>query len=184
MKFGIPRQRICTLRNPITPEICPMARWERSRNRPTSLWKSSWIRNEDCRLVCIERLSAGFEIENPRLTEPRDMPWAKNAATPDYFDIRDDRIHFFTTATGKEQTLYDQVRVISKGTFTVWGEGGGRVGMMVLVALKTLGDAIAADGRPNCKSRWAGMQPRLQIGVSGLGKYSLILARRGVSIHW
>ncbi|TDB60858.1 alpha-2-macroglobulin family protein [Arundinibacter roseus] len=70
-------------------------------------------------VVVTDLLPAGFEIENPRLTEPRDMPWIKNAATPEYFDIRDDRIHFFTTATGKEQTFYYQVRVISKGTFTV-----------------------------------------------------------------
>jgi alpha-2-macroglobulin len=70
-------------------------------------------------VVITDLLPAGFEIENPRLTEPRDMPWIKSASTPDYFDIRDDRIHFFTTATGKEQTFYYQVRVISKGTFTV-----------------------------------------------------------------
>jgi uncharacterized protein YfaS (alpha-2-macroglobulin family) len=31
----------------------------------------------------------------------------------------DDRIHFFTTATGGEKSFYYQVRVISKGTFTV-----------------------------------------------------------------
>ncbi|MPR34431.1 alpha-2-macroglobulin family protein [Salmonirosea aquatica] len=70
-------------------------------------------------VVVTDLLPAAFEIENPRLTEPRDMPWIKNAATPDYFDIRDDRIHFFTTATAREQTFYYQVRVISKGTFTV-----------------------------------------------------------------
>ncbi len=70
-------------------------------------------------VVVTDLLPAGFEIENPRLTEPRDMPWIKGAATPDYFDIRDDRIHFFTTATAKEQSFYYQVRVISKGTFTV-----------------------------------------------------------------
>ncbi len=70
-------------------------------------------------VVVTDLLPAAFEIENPRLTEPRGMPWIKNAATPDYFDIRDDRIHFFTTATAKEQSFYYQVRVISKGTFTV-----------------------------------------------------------------
>ncbi len=70
-------------------------------------------------VVLTDLLPAGFEIENPRLTEPRDMPWIKNASSPDYFDIRDDRIHFFTTATGGEKTFYYQVRVISKGTFTV-----------------------------------------------------------------
>ena len=70
-------------------------------------------------VVVTDLLPAAFEIENPRLTEPRDMPWIKGAATPDYFDIRDDRIHFFTTATAKEQSFYYQVRVVSKGTYTV-----------------------------------------------------------------
>ncbi|GAB2795687.1 hypothetical protein GCM10027275_46120 [Rhabdobacter roseus] len=70
-------------------------------------------------VVVTDLLPAGFEIENPRLTEARDMPWIKGAATPDYFDIRDDRIHFFTTATEREKTFYYQVRVIGKGTFTV-----------------------------------------------------------------
>uniref|UniRef100_UPI003593587A alpha-2-macroglobulin family protein n=1 Tax=Persicitalea sp. TaxID=3100273 RepID=UPI003593587A len=70
-------------------------------------------------VVVTDLLPAAFEIENPRLTEPRDMPWIKNAATPEYFDIRDDRIHFFTTATAREQSFYYQVRVISKGTYTV-----------------------------------------------------------------
>ncbi|MCE6988931.1 alpha-2-macroglobulin [Dyadobacter sp. CY323] len=70
-------------------------------------------------VVVTDLLPAGFEIENPRVTEPRDMPWIKNAATPEYYDIRDDRIHFFTTANKIEKTFYYQVRIVSKGTFTV-----------------------------------------------------------------
>lgn len=68
-------------------------------------------------VVVTDLLPAGFEIENPRLTDPRDMPWIKNAAIPTYFDIRDDRIHFFTTADKREKSFYYQVRVVSKGTF-------------------------------------------------------------------
>ncbi|GAB3180413.1 alpha-2-macroglobulin family protein [Telluribacter humicola] len=70
-------------------------------------------------VVVTDLLPAAFEVENPRLTEPRDMPWIKNAALPDYFDIRDDRIHYFTTATEREQHFYYQVRVVSKGNFAV-----------------------------------------------------------------
>nr|WP_229216061.1 MG2 domain-containing protein [Dyadobacter frigoris] len=69
-------------------------------------------------VVVTDLLPAGFEIENPRISEPRDMPWIKNAAIPTYYDIRDDRIHFFTTADKIEKSFYYQVRIVSKGTFT------------------------------------------------------------------
>ncbi|REA58650.1 alpha-2-macroglobulin family protein [Dyadobacter luteus] len=69
-------------------------------------------------VVVTDLLPAGFEIENPRITEAREMSWIKQAAFPDYLDIRDDRIHFFTTAGKSEKSFYYQVRVISKGTFT------------------------------------------------------------------
>lgn len=70
-------------------------------------------------VVVTDLLPSGFEIENPRITEPRDMPWIKNASSPEYLDIRDDRIHFFTTANNTAKTFYYQVRIVSKGTFTV-----------------------------------------------------------------
>jgi uncharacterized protein YfaS (alpha-2-macroglobulin family) len=70
-------------------------------------------------VVVTDLLPAGFEIENPRLTEQREMPWIKNAAVPDYFDIRDDRIHFFTTATQREKSFYYLVRIVSRGKFKV-----------------------------------------------------------------
>lgn len=69
-------------------------------------------------VVVTDLLPAGFEIENPRITEPRDMPWIVNAAIPAYYDIRDDRIHFFTTADKADKSFYYQVRIVSKGTFT------------------------------------------------------------------
>ncbi len=68
-------------------------------------------------VVVTDILPAAFEIENPRITEPRDMPWIKKAAVPEYLDIRDDRIHFFTTADKNEKTFYYQVRAVSKGKF-------------------------------------------------------------------
>jgi uncharacterized protein YfaS (alpha-2-macroglobulin family) len=69
-------------------------------------------------IVVTDLLPSGFEIENPRITEPRDMPWITNAAIPEFYDIRDDRIHFFTTADTQEKSFYYQVRIVSKGTFT------------------------------------------------------------------
>lgn len=69
-------------------------------------------------VVVTDILPAGFEVENPRLIESRAMPWVKNAATPDYFDIRDDRIHYFVTARQEEKTYYYQVRVTAAGVFT------------------------------------------------------------------
>jgi uncharacterized protein YfaS (alpha-2-macroglobulin family) len=71
-------------------------------------------------VVVTDLLPAGFEIENPRITEGREMPWIKNPTVADYMDIRDDRIHFFTNAEQKEKNFYYQVRVVSKGTFR-WG---------------------------------------------------------------
>jgi uncharacterized protein YfaS (alpha-2-macroglobulin family) len=62
-------------------------------------------------------LPAGLEIENARLGAVRELDWAKDAATPDYLDVRDDRINFFTTATTKEKSFYYLARAVSKGTF-------------------------------------------------------------------
>ncbi|WP_460968900.1 alpha-2-macroglobulin family protein [Spirosoma migulaei] len=70
-------------------------------------------------VVVTDLLPAGLEVENPRLTEPRDMPWIKKPDAPDYFDLRDDRINFYTTATGTERTFYYLTRAVSKGRFVV-----------------------------------------------------------------
>ncbi|MFD2932421.1 alpha-2-macroglobulin family protein [Spirosoma flavum] len=68
-------------------------------------------------VVVTDLLPAGLEVENPRLTEARDMPWLKNPSQPDHFDLRDDRINFYTTATGTERTFYYLARAVSKGRF-------------------------------------------------------------------
>jgi uncharacterized protein YfaS (alpha-2-macroglobulin family) len=70
-------------------------------------------------VVVTDLLPAGLEVENPRLTEPRDMPWIQKPSAPDHFDLRDDRINFYTTATGTEQTFYYLARAVSKGRFVV-----------------------------------------------------------------
>ncbi|WP_460675741.1 alpha-2-macroglobulin family protein [Hymenobacter coalescens] len=62
-------------------------------------------------------LPAGLEIENPRIGAVRDLTWATDAATPDYLDVRDDRINLFTTATTQPKHFYYLARAVSKGTF-------------------------------------------------------------------
>ncbi|UYZ57552.1 alpha-2-macroglobulin family protein [Hymenobacter latericus] len=62
-------------------------------------------------------LPAGLEIENPRIGAVRELTWATDAATPDYLDVRDDRINLFTTATPQPKSFYYLARAVSKGTF-------------------------------------------------------------------
>ncbi|MFY0651436.1 MAG: alpha-2-macroglobulin family protein [Cyclobacteriaceae bacterium] len=62
-------------------------------------------------------LPAGFEIENPRISEVPGTEWVKNAQRPDYSDIRDDRITFFLTARSNQKKYFYVVRAVSKGTF-------------------------------------------------------------------
>jgi uncharacterized protein YfaS (alpha-2-macroglobulin family) len=64
-------------------------------------------------------LPAGLEIENPRITETTAYPFIKNAASPEHLDIRDDRIIFYTSFTGRsrQQVFYYVVRAVSRGTF-------------------------------------------------------------------
>ncbi|RIV22336.1 alpha-2-macroglobulin family protein [Fibrisoma montanum] len=70
-------------------------------------------------VVVTDLLPAGFEVENPRLTEPRDMPWIQKPSVPDHFDVRDDRINFYTKADNTERTFYYLVRAVSKGRFVL-----------------------------------------------------------------
>ncbi|GAB2533560.1 alpha-2-macroglobulin [Rufibacter soli] len=64
-------------------------------------------------------LPAGFEIENPRLLASREFSWleAMKPATPDYMDIRDDRLNLYATATPKTQYFFYQIRAVNKGDF-------------------------------------------------------------------
>lgn len=62
-------------------------------------------------------LPAGLEIENPRIGAIPELAWIKDAAAYDYLDVRDDRISFFTTATGTVKNYYYVVRAVSKGMF-------------------------------------------------------------------
>ncbi len=64
-----------------------------------------------------DMLPAGFEIENTRLTEMRKLEWIKQSATPDYIDVRDDRINMFTSVGNKPKDFYYMVRAVSPGNF-------------------------------------------------------------------
>ncbi len=68
-------------------------------------------------VVVTDMLPAGFEIENPRLSNIPDIKWVTNESTPEYFDVRDDRINFFTTADPYTKNFYYVVRAVSPGTF-------------------------------------------------------------------
>ncbi len=62
-------------------------------------------------------LPAGFEIENPRISSVAGMNWIKNKSYPDYMDIRDDRITYFTSVGSKIKYFYYMVRAVTPGTF-------------------------------------------------------------------
>lgn len=73
-------------------------------------------------VVITDLLPAGLEVENPRLTstadrEQREMAWIKNAGIPDHFDLRDDRINFYTQAGSTPKSFYYLARAITKGRF-------------------------------------------------------------------
>ncbi|MDB5256958.1 MAG: hypothetical protein JWM14_1653 [Chitinophagaceae bacterium] len=68
-------------------------------------------------VVITDILPAGFEIENPRLSEQSDIPWIKDNTVPEHFDIRDDRLNLYTTANKETKNYYYVVRAVSKGAF-------------------------------------------------------------------
>ena len=59
------------------------------------------------------------DAELSRLVAERNYSWQQNASTPDYQDIRDDRVSFFTTLRSGISTFYYTVRVVNKGTYTL-----------------------------------------------------------------
>ena len=64
-------------------------------------------------------LPAGFEIENPRLQDNSQYKIIQNPSQPEYVDIRDDRINFYTSFRRNERlkTFYYLVRAVTKGEF-------------------------------------------------------------------
>lgn len=62
-------------------------------------------------------LPAGLEIENARITEMPDLDWVNASMKYDHRDIRDDRIHFFTTASASQKTFYYLTRAVTPGNY-------------------------------------------------------------------
>jgi uncharacterized protein YfaS (alpha-2-macroglobulin family) len=69
-------------------------------------------------VVLTDILPAGLEIENSRIRSIPDLDWI-NGADADFADIRDDRIHYFTTVTGNEKKFYYTCRAVSPGRFNM-----------------------------------------------------------------
>jgi uncharacterized protein YfaS (alpha-2-macroglobulin family) len=65
-------------------------------------------------------IPACFEIENPRLTDlPPGMRFPHVRNTPEYIDMRDDRINMFSTVRRGSRYYYYLVRVVSSGTYHI-----------------------------------------------------------------
>ncbi len=65
-------------------------------------------------------IPACFEIENPRLTDlPPGMRYPHAKHTPDYIDMRDDRINMFATVSRGSRYYYYLIRVVSPGTYNM-----------------------------------------------------------------
>ncbi|MEM7548512.1 MAG: MG2 domain-containing protein [Bacteroidota bacterium] len=62
-------------------------------------------------------LPAGFEVENPRISDLPNMTWIKDKSFPEHSDIRDDRVNLFVNVGSRVQNYYYMLRVVSKGKF-------------------------------------------------------------------
>ncbi|WP_338867530.1 alpha-2-macroglobulin family protein [Myxococcus stipitatus] len=75
-------------------------------------------------IVLVDRLPAGWEIENARLGREVAVNWVAADALwkPDYVNIRDDRMEVFGALEAKEsKTVVYSVRAVTAGTFTIPG---------------------------------------------------------------
>ncbi len=70
-------------------------------------------------IVITDLLPAGIEIENPRVAAVPELAWIKNNDIPDHFDIRDDRINYFTSISDKPKYFYYLARAVSTGNFVM-----------------------------------------------------------------
>lgn len=64
-----------------------------------------------------DMLPAGFEVENPRLTESSQYAFMANASHPNYVDFRDDRVNIYVNLNRNAQVFYYAVRAVSCGEF-------------------------------------------------------------------
>jgi alpha-2-macroglobulin len=113
----------------LTREGAPQSRFRQNDLVVVKLTVSSQNGLPVKNVVLTDLLPAGFEVENPRLTgdagsgtggEQRSLSWIKGAATPDHFDIRDDRVNYYLSVDGAQtKTFYYMVRAVTRGNFVV-----------------------------------------------------------------
>jgi hypothetical protein len=78
----------------------------------------AWIQN----VALVDRLPAGFEIENPRLGRSSPVSWitAEEVWATDFMNMRDDRITAFgSLAPRQSRKLVYTARAVTSGTFTL-----------------------------------------------------------------
>ncbi|MEM0998781.1 MAG: MG2 domain-containing protein [Bacteroidota bacterium] len=69
-------------------------------------------------LAVSDLLPAGFEIDNPRLGTSTALNWMKPDLSPEYLDVRDDRLLLFTSMPAKTtRKFYYMLRAVNAGTF-------------------------------------------------------------------
>jgi uncharacterized repeat protein (TIGR01451 family) len=72
-------------------------------------------------IALVDRVPAGWEIENPRLGRATIPEWADfdTQWTVDHMNLRDDRVEVFGTLQhGERRTVLYQVRAVTGGEFT------------------------------------------------------------------
>jgi uncharacterized protein YfaS (alpha-2-macroglobulin family) len=73
-------------------------------------------------IALVDRLPAGFEVENPRLGRATEAAWMKDVAMwqPEFQNLRDDHLEAFGRLAGKttQHVLYT-VRAVTAGKFTI-----------------------------------------------------------------
>lgn len=72
-------------------------------------------------VIVTDMLPAGFEIENPRLKSTTSIDWIrKSSITPDYMDIRDDRLNIYLNLRkGRTVEFYYMLRAVTIGKFVL-----------------------------------------------------------------
>jgi uncharacterized repeat protein (TIGR01451 family) len=73
-------------------------------------------------IALVDRLPAGWEIENPRLGRGQQLNWlvADNQWKADYLNVRDDRVEYFGSLhRGETRSVVYAVRCVTAGKFTI-----------------------------------------------------------------
>ena len=73
-------------------------------------------------VALVDRLPAGFEVENARLGRSMSLAWARESDqwTLEHMNLRDDRLEAFGALGPKEKrTVVYAVRAVTAGTFAV-----------------------------------------------------------------